>query len=456
MQKNRLAAVGGFVIVGGLLFAVGLFFIGDRRMLFAETFEVYAEFSRVAGLQNGATVRVAGMNAGEVEAISLPASPSAPFRVRMRVRQDLHPLIRLDSVASIQNDGLVGNKFVQIESGTDASPPVPTGGTIQSREPFDLADMLNRVNETIDMVTETITDLRVGLDAALSSVVTTAGDAQTLIGDVGTDLREIAATGQKVAGDLQGIVEGIREGRGSVGKLMNDDAFYERLKAHRERGGAGRRQPARGDRHREGRAGRLPRRRQGRHGRRRRRSPGVAGGGARDADRPGGDIRSAEAQLPLPRLLQPPRLLRPRRHERGAVSRGHPRERRPSGAAHLGRRAACCSRTDANGTETLTDDGRQRLDSAIAPFLKYPPDTPFVIEGYADAVTRDAEFLLSRTRAQLVRDYLVRKYSLSGGAVAIMAMGSEAHRQPGGRDLGGCGTRGVSREPQTLSPWHAV
>lgn len=431
MQKNRLAAVGGFVIVGGLLFAVGLFFIGNRRMLFAESIEVHAEFSRVAGLQNGATVRVAGMNAGEVEAISLPASPSAPFRVRMRVRQDLHPLVRLDSVASIQNDGLVGNKFVQIESGTDASPQVPTGGTIQSREPFDLADMLNRVNETIDMVTETITDLRVGLDAALSSVVTTAGDAQTLIGDVGTDLREIAATGQKVAGDLQGIVEGIREGRGSVGKLMNDDAFYERLKAiasEAERAVANLREATD--------------------------TAKAALADFRGGDKAGmggvvGDLQAslAAARETLTDLAETSEALKRNFLFRGFFNRrGYfdlddmSAEQYREGILESGDRQALriwvganvLFATDASGAETLTDDGRQRLDSAIAPFLKYPPDTPFVIEGYADAVTRDAEFLLSRTRAQLVRDYLVRKYSLSGGAVAIMAMGSEAAGSPAG------------------------
>ena len=166
MQRNRLAAVGAFVILGLLLFGVGLFLIGDRRMLFDDTFDVHAEFSRVAGLENGAIVRVAGMNAGEVEAIQLPASPSAKFRARLRVRRDLHPLIRLDSVASIQNDGLVGNKFVQVEAGTDASPQVPDGGTIQSREPFDLADMLQRVNETIDILNETLSDVRVRVDEA--------------------------------------------------------------------------------------------------------------------------------------------------------------------------------------------------------------------------------------------------------------------------------------------------
>src|SRR5687768_1303750 len=114
MPKNRLAAVGVFVIGGLLLFAAGLFLIGDRRMLFADTLRVYAEFKQVAALDNGAKVRVAGVDAGEVEEIIVPAGPSDRFRVRMRVRADLRPLIRVDSVASIQNDGLVGNKFVQI------------------------------------------------------------------------------------------------------------------------------------------------------------------------------------------------------------------------------------------------------------------------------------------------------------------------------------------------------
>ena len=127
MQKNRLAAVGAFVIGSIALFAVGLFLIGDRRMMFAETFEVHAEFDQVAGLQNGAKVRVAGLDAGDVEAIELPTSPSGRFRIRMRVREDMHALLRLDSVASIQNDGLVGNKFIQVEKGTEA-PGSPKDG----------------------------------------------------------------------------------------------------------------------------------------------------------------------------------------------------------------------------------------------------------------------------------------------------------------------------------------
>ena len=83
-----------------------------------------------------------------------------------------------------------------------------------------------------------------------------------------------------------------------------------------------------------------------------------------------------------------------------------------------------------SGQERFTDDGRLRLDSAMATFLGYPPDTPVVIEGYADGVTRDVQFVRSRSRAELVRDYVVRKFKLDPGYVTIMPMGPQAPDSP--------------------------
>ena len=68
----------------------------------------------------------------------------------MRVRSDLRPLIRADSIASIQNDGLVGNKFVQIQTGHRRGAGRSTDqGTIQSREPFDIADLMLAMSDTL-------------------------------------------------------------------------------------------------------------------------------------------------------------------------------------------------------------------------------------------------------------------------------------------------------------------
>jgi phospholipid/cholesterol/gamma-HCH transport system substrate-binding protein len=425
---NRLAAVGAFVIGGVLLFAVGLFLIGDRRMMFGNTFLVFAEFEGIAGLDNGATVRVGGMQAGEVEAINVPSGPSSRFRVRMRVRNDLRPLIRVDSVASIQNDGLVGNKFVQIEPGTEAAAVVADSGTIGSREPFDLADLLDQMSKTIETVNQTIVDVRTEVEEALNTISDTARTAQGLMNDVGRDARQIMASGQQVSKDLQVIVAGVREGRGTVGQLLNDDALYQRAKAiaaDAERAMANVRQASE-----EARAAIADFRGEG--------GPvkGLTGNlqttlaSARDAM---SDL--AETTEALKRNF----LFRGFFNRRGYFDLDDVtvEEYRKGVLDTKGRRALriwigspVLFEKNANGEEQLSEGGRARLDSAMSQFVKYPRTSLFVVEGYARGTTSDERFLMSRTRARLVRDYIVGKFGLDPGVVATMPMGDQADGAP--------------------------
>jgi phospholipid/cholesterol/gamma-HCH transport system substrate-binding protein len=427
MQKSRLAVVGAFVLAGIGLFAVGLFLIGDRRMLFSDNFEVYAEFKGISGLERGAVVRVSGMNAGEVVSVQVPGSPSGMFRVRLRVREDLHPLIRLDSVASIQTDGLVGNKFVQVETGTDGSPQVPEGGTIRSREPFDLAAMFVRLNETIDLITTAITDVKTGVDEALRAVSTTATEAQVLIGDIGTEMRTITSASKVVAADLQAILGDVRQGRGSLGKFVTDDEFYERARAiaaEAERAIANLREASE--------------------------SAKAAIGDFRNEGPVPGVVSELQMSLRAARetltdLAASSEALKRNFFFRGFFNRRGffdldditVQEYRKGALETNGRRplrvwvnARVLFETGANGLERLTADGRARLDSAMAPFLGYPPDTPFVVEGYAGGVTSDMQFILSRSRAELVRDYVVSRFGLDAGYVTTMPMGAEAPESP--------------------------
>ena len=141
------------------------------------------------------------MDAGEVDEIGVPPSPSGRFRVKLRLREDLHPLIRVDSVATIQTDGLVGNKFVQVDAGTDQAAIVQAGGSMQSREPFDLAQMLERMSDTIDLVTATIVEVRGGLEEALDSVTDDGERCPGRDERLGSDARAIMASTQKVTAD---------------------------------------------------------------------------------------------------------------------------------------------------------------------------------------------------------------------------------------------------------------
>jgi phospholipid/cholesterol/gamma-HCH transport system substrate-binding protein len=428
MPQNRLPVVGAFVIGGLLLFAVGLFLIGDRRMLFSDTFEIYAEFSQIAGLQNGAKVRVAGLDAGEVEGIHIPASPSAKFRVRMRVREDVRGLLRLDSVATIQNDGLVGNKFIQVEAGTDASPPVPERGTIQSREPFDLAQTLQKMSDAIDMVTSMVTEVKGGVDAALASFMTLASDAQQLVKDVGGEFRAITASSHRVADDLRVVVSGIRNGRGSIGKFVNDDTLFLKAKAIAEdaqkavanlRGASEDARAAIANF--QGENGPVQ---------------GITG----QFQQTLASVRETFEDLAEnAEALKRNFFFRGFFNKRGffdldTVSvedyRQGALETKDRKVLRVWVSSAVLFEKDATGRERLTDDGRQRLDSAMAAFIRYPRDTPFVVEGYAAGITTDERFVASRSRAQLVREYLQGKFGLDGGYVGVMPLGNTAPGSP--------------------------
>src|SRR5262245_24332694 len=148
MSVSRQAALGVFLVGGLILFGVGLFWIGDRRQLFSDSIDLYTEFANISGLARGAKVRVAGLDAGEVLEIQIPPNPEARFRVHFRALAEFQSILRMNSVASIQNDGLVGNKFLQVDAGTSSAMPVTMGATIPGKEPIEIADVIYQVNET--------------------------------------------------------------------------------------------------------------------------------------------------------------------------------------------------------------------------------------------------------------------------------------------------------------------
>jgi phospholipid/cholesterol/gamma-HCH transport system substrate-binding protein len=435
MGRERLAAVGAFVIGGLLLFAAGLFLIGNRRMLFTDTFRVYAEFKQVAALDTGAKVRVSGVDAGEVEEIRVPEGPSGRFRVRMRVRSDLRPLIRVDSIALIQNDGLVGNKFVQIQTGTEAAPAVAEGGTIQSREPFDIADLMLTMSQTLATVNTMLVEVKSGVDEALGAVTATASDAQVLMKNLGGEVRTILGSANDVSRDLKLIVGNVRAGRGTVGKLVNDDALCASVRsmaADAEKAVATVRQASE-----DARAAIADLRGQN----------GPVRGLTGDAQQTLQAAREAMADLAdTTEALKRNIFFRGFFNRRGYfdlddVSVAQYRE---GALASKDRRvlriwldADVLFEKDANGVERLGEGGRVRLDSAMSQFLRYPHTSPLVVEGYARDATGDARYLNSRTRAQLVRDYVLAKFKLNPNYVAVMPMGAEAPDSPSGREWNG-------------------
>jgi phospholipid/cholesterol/gamma-HCH transport system substrate-binding protein len=430
MISSKLVGAGAFVVLGLMLFTVALFMIGERRMLFENRFDVYTEFTKLGQLEVGAVVRVSGMDGGEVTEIQIPPSPARKFRVRMKVREDLHGLVRTDSVATSQMEGLVGAIFLSIGAGSEQAPPVPNGGTIPSREPVMMADLLEQASSTVAMLTDTVQSLRGDIEKAVQQVALTAEDAHAMLEDMRPDVIAIARNGSRISADVQEISARIRKGEGTIGKLVNDPVLYERAKEIAE----------------EAKAVIANVRAVSEEARRAladfRSQEGPAKGLLGEMRATMGQTREAVSDLAdNMEALKHNFLLRgffnrrgyfdldamsPADYRRGLLENG----KRKAARIWLGAGILFEARPD--GSEGLTPDGKSRVDSAMSAYLEYVPSNPIVVEGYATGGTVDERFRLARQRAVMVREYLLGRYDLSPQSTGSIALGAEANGSPEG------------------------
>src|SRR6185436_1282322 len=108
----------------------------------------------------------------------------------------------------------VGGSYLGVGTGTEAAPPVPPNGTIAGREPFDVADLMQQMGDTIKKVNGTIDVMHDDAQRAVGAIADTADGAKALLADVSNDLKQMAASGAKLTSDAALIAEGIRGGKG--------------------------------------------------------------------------------------------------------------------------------------------------------------------------------------------------------------------------------------------------
>jgi len=143
----------GLAVVLGLGLAVlGLFTIGSQQWLWSKTFYLRVGFARIKGVEPGTRVRVLGRDAGEVDAVLLPDSPSGQVTLVLRIDGSVKPLLRADAVAQIVPEGMIGGKVVEIHPGSDAADPIQDNASIASRPSTELADLLAQVNSTLGVL----------------------------------------------------------------------------------------------------------------------------------------------------------------------------------------------------------------------------------------------------------------------------------------------------------------
>lgn len=183
LHANKIK-LGIFILSGILLFVFGIYYIGKRQKLFGNTFHIMGIFKDVNGLRVGNNVRFSGINVGIIENMEQISDTSV--RVEILLEEKVRKFIKKDAKAIIGSEGLMGNKILIITPGHAGKEMI----------------------EDNDLIA---TETAAGLDEIIENV------------------RRVSENAAVITDNFAFILEGVSEGRGTLGMLLMDTAFADNL-----------------------------------------------------------------------------------------------------------------------------------------------------------------------------------------------------------------------------------
>jgi len=218
---QRRFRVGLVVLVALFAFAIGVFMVGKRASLFTRKADYSIRFASASGLTAGNSVRLAGVTVGTVTDVALSERPGdTTVTVQVSVEKRMTSRVRGDTRASIKTIGLLGDKYIELEGGTDASPEIPPGGEIAAAQEAGIEKLLAGGEGLLGDLTEIARSLKI--------ILARTEKGKGLVGELTSDSergRQIGSNLNQTLKQLSVTLEKINSGKSLAGKLIADEKY---------------------------------------------------------------------------------------------------------------------------------------------------------------------------------------------------------------------------------------
>lgn len=207
-MKNTLETRLGIFFALALVVAVVILQLIGAADFFKPGYTVSASFKNAQELQKGDPVKIAGVEIGSVEKVSLESGLAL---VVMKINSRFE--IKNDARATIKFTGLMGQNFVAIDGGTPAGTRVVAGGTLETVEQPDLSVLMSKLE-----------NVATGVEGLTKSFST--DNLSGLLGPVTDFMKQNSGPLTMMIANFRTMSDNLVQGRGTMGRLMSDDAFY--------------------------------------------------------------------------------------------------------------------------------------------------------------------------------------------------------------------------------------
>jgi len=236
-RNIRAFRVGLVILVAVAVLAAGIFLIGDKNNLFSTKNEYFVDFNSVSGLKPGSPIELNGVEVGTIKAVELPQNPwKRQIRIRLeidsryanRIRGPLDPSQKVEgqlgSVARIKTLGLLGDKFIEINSGSPGYPVIPSEGEIPAAQPTNVDALIASGEDVMDNVVQ--------ISSSLNKILSRMERGEGLLGELTSDSESGRRLKESLIGTsetLQRVANKIDQGQGPLPRLLNDKAMADQL-----------------------------------------------------------------------------------------------------------------------------------------------------------------------------------------------------------------------------------
>ncbi len=171
-------------------------------------------FPQVVGLTVDSPVQLNGVQVGRVDKIAFPEDVQDDrIFVRITLDASVRNRINASTMADISSLGVLGDKYISLETTDYSLPPLPEEGTIQVKPALDVGAMLEQGSSILTDLAE--------LTHSINRLVETAESGEGLVGTLIKDPQ----LGQDLLTSLSVVSTNLSEGTGILGKLINDKDF---------------------------------------------------------------------------------------------------------------------------------------------------------------------------------------------------------------------------------------
>ena len=179
-KNTRAVVIGIFILVGLIIFMLGVITLSGQRKSFSNVVNLKAIFDNVEGLQAGSNVWLNGVKVGTVKDVRF--NEDGRVAVSLGVDEKMKEYIHKDAKAKVGSDGLIGNKIIVLYGGTPSSPTVNDGDVLAVEKIAGMEDMM----------------------------ATFQSNNENLL---------------SITGDFKEISSKLANGQGTIGKLLNDETL---------------------------------------------------------------------------------------------------------------------------------------------------------------------------------------------------------------------------------------